>query len=256
MNNMKILAITQARYGSTRLPAKILKEVNGITLLETHLHRLQKSKLITKLMIATTDEDGAQYIIDVANKCGVDYCQGSVNDVLDRFYQTAKPENPDYIVRITSDCPLIDPAIIDKTIKACLDGNYDYATTSVIPSYPDGMDCEVFKYSVFEKAWIEAFKRSDREHVTPYIWRNSTIKGGTMFKGFVVKSDKDLSSYRITVDTPKDFEVIKTLIQQCGTDKTCDEYVNFLDHNENIKGINAEYERNEGYVKSLREDEK
>ena len=102
---MKILAITQARYGSTRLPAKILKEVCGMTLLEIHLHRILQSKLISKLKVATTTEEGAEYIINIADKVGVESYQGSVNDVLDRFYQTAKPEHPDYVVRITSDCP-------------------------------------------------------------------------------------------------------------------------------------------------------
>ena len=136
---MKVLAITQARYGSTRLPAKILKEVNGVTLLEIHLRRILQSKMITKLKVATTDEEGSKYIIDICNKVGVEYHQGSVDDVLDRFYQTAKPENPDYVVRVTSDCPLIDPAIIDQVIKTCIDGDYDYASNTLIPTYPDGM---------------------------------------------------------------------------------------------------------------------
>ena len=137
---MKILAITQARYGSTRLPAKILKEVNGVTLLEIHLRRILQSKMITKLKVATTDEEGSKYIIDICNKVGVEYHQGSVDDVLDRFYQTALPEKPDYVVRVTSDCPLIDPAIIDQIIKTCIDGGYDYASNTLIPTYPDGME--------------------------------------------------------------------------------------------------------------------
>ena len=115
---MKVLAITQARYGSTRLPAKILKKVGGMTLLEIHLRRILQAKTIDQLKIATTDEEGSRYIIDVANKVGVGYHQGSVDDVLSRFYDTAAPEKPDYVLRFISDCPLIDPEVID-TVFDC-----------------------------------------------------------------------------------------------------------------------------------------
>ena len=133
---MKILAITQARYGSTRLPAKILKEVNGQTLLEIHLRRILQSKTIDKLKIATTDEEGSKFIVAVADKVGVEYHKGSVDDVLSRFYDTAAPEKPDYVVRFTSDCPLIDPTVIDGVIKFCIDGNYDYAAADP-NTFPD-----------------------------------------------------------------------------------------------------------------------
>ena len=118
---MKVLAITQARYGSTRLPAKILKVVNGQTLLEIHLRRILQAKTINKLKIATTDEEGASYIVEVANKVGVEYHKGSVDDVLSRFYGTAAPEKPDYVIRLTSDCPLIDPNVIDAVVTFALE---------------------------------------------------------------------------------------------------------------------------------------
>ena len=113
---MKVLVITQARYGSTRLPAKVLKEVNGETLLELHLRRILLAKNITKLKVATTTEEGADKIVEIAQKIGVETHKGSIDDVLERFYYTALPENPDYVVRVTSDCPLIDPTEIDKII--------------------------------------------------------------------------------------------------------------------------------------------
>ena len=251
---MKILAITQARYGSTRLPAKILKEVNGMTLLEIHLRRILQSRLISKLKVATTDEDGAKFIVDVANKLGVDSYRGSVNDVLDRFYQTAISEKPDYVVRVTSDCPLIDPSIIDLVVKTCIDSDYDYVSNVLEPTHPDGMDVEVFKFHSLEKAWIEATLKSDREHVTSYIWRNSSVKGGTLFKSYNVSSCVDNSKVRITVDTPDDFEVVKCLIENLGVNKKCDEYVNFLNSHKDIEMINQQYRRNEGYEKSLKED--
>ncbi|MGP1537413.1 cytidylyltransferase domain-containing protein [Bacteroides heparinolyticus] len=251
---MKVLAITQARYGSTRLPAKILKEVNGVTLLEIHLRRILQSKMITKLKVATTDEEGSKFIIDICNKVGVEYHQGSVNDVLDRFYQTASPENPDYVVRVTSDCPLIDPDIIDQVIKTCIDGGYDYASNTLIPTYPDGMDVEVFKFSALEKAWKEAKLLSEHEHVTPYIKNNSTVMGGTLFKSFNVVNDVDLNELRITVDEQRDFEVIKALIEEVGIDKHCADYVAYLDAHKEVKDINSSIIRNEGYAKSLAND--
>ncbi|WP_455674540.1 cytidylyltransferase domain-containing protein [Phocaeicola sp.] len=251
---MKVLAITQARYGSTRLPAKVLKEVNGLTLLEIHLHRILQSKLISKLKVATTIEDGAEYIIRIANKVGVDYYKGSVDDVLDRFYQTAKPEKPDYVVRITSDCPLIDSTIIDKTIKACIDSGSDYASNTIVPSYPDGMDVEVFKFTALEKAWTEATLKSEREHVTPYIWKNSTVKGGLLFSSISVENDVDWSAERITVDTPEDFELVKDLIEGLGIEKNCKDYVEYLNVHKEIKAINQHYTRNEGYDKSIKND--
>lgn len=251
---MKILAITQARYGSTRLPAKILKEVCGMTLLEIHLRRVLQSKLISKLKVATTTEEGAKFIVSIADKVGVESYQGSVNDVLDRFYQTVKSENPDYVVRITSDCPLIDPVIIDKTIATCVESGYDYASNTLIPTYPDGMDVEVFKCSVLEKAWQEATLQSEREHVTPYIWKNSTVKGGKLFRSINVTNDEDWSEERITIDTLDDFLLVENLIKQLGIEKSCADYVAYLNSHEDIKSINQHYSRNEGYNKSLLND--
>lgn len=253
---MKILAITQARYGSTRLPAKVLKEVNGVSLLEIHLRRLLQSKLITKVKVATTNEEGAHFITEIADKVGVEWHKGSVNDVLDRFYQTALPEQPDYVVRVTSDCPLIDPAIVDKTIQACIDSDCDYVSNTMNPTYPDGMDCEVFKFAALEKAWREADLTSQREHVTPYIWGNSTAKGGSLFKSIGVENDMDWGEYRITVDEPKDFELVKNLIENLGIEKSCADYVAYIDAHKEVKDINSGFERNEGYEKSIKNDKK
>lgn len=251
---MKILAITQARYGSTRLPAKVLKEVNGMSLLEIHLRRLLQSKLITKVKVATTNEDGAHFITDIADKVDVEWHKGSVNDVLDRFYQTAITEHPNYVVRVTSDCPLIDPVIVDKTIQACIDSGSDYVSNTMNPTYPDGMDCEVFKFSALEKAWKEANMTSQREHVTPYIWGNSTAKGGSLFKSICVENDEDWSEYRITVDEQQDFDLVKNLIENMGIDKSCADYVAYINSHKEVKDINSGFERNEGYEKSIKND--
>lgn len=248
---MKILAITQARIGSTRLPGKILKTINGKSLLEIHLKRILNSKLITKLKVATTTEPDAIQIVDICNKLGVETYSGSLNNVLERFYLTALPEKPDWVIRLTSDCPLIDPVVIDKTIHHAISKNFDYVSNTLQPTYPDGIDVEVFKFSALEKAYREAMLTSELEHVTPFIWKNSTYKGGSLFTSDCVINEKDFSSIRLTVDTIDDFQVIEKLIQLLGTDKTWLEYVNKLEDSPRIKQINARYQRNEGYKKSI-----
>ena len=251
---MKVLAITQARYGSTRLPAKVLKEVNGETLLELHLNRILQASKVTKLKVATTTEEGADKIIEIAHRVGVGTYKGSVDDVLERFYFAAKDEHPDYIVRVTSDCPLIDPKVIDKVITACIDGNFDYVSNTLTPTFPDGIDCECFKFSALEKAYNEATLKSEREHVTPYIKKNSTEIGGNLFKSLNVVNDEDYSEYRITVDTQEDFELIKNLITNVGIDKGWKDYIDYLKQHKEVYKLNSMHARDEGYAKSIAND--
>jgi spore coat polysaccharide biosynthesis protein SpsF len=253
---LKILAITQARVGSSRLPEKILKKIDGKSLLSIHLNRILQSKHITNLKVATTTEVGVEQIIDICNECGVSFYQGSLNDVLDRFYQTALPENPDWVVRLTSDCPLIDPIVIDNIIEVALHYNLDYTSNTLNPTYPDGIDVEVFKFSALQKAYNEAKLTSEREHVTPYIWKNSDIKGGEIFKAYSFEYNQDYSDIRLTVDTLEDFEVVEKLIQIESTSKDWLSYVNTLNNLPEIKEINQKYSRNEGYAKSLNSENK
>jgi spore coat polysaccharide biosynthesis protein SpsF (cytidylyltransferase family) len=251
---MKILAITQARIGSTRFPAKILKMIHGESLLEIHLRRILESKLITKLKVATTIEPEACKIVEISNKLNVEVYQGSVNNVLDRFYQTALPEAPNWIVRLTSDCPLIDFIEIDRVIHFAIANDLDYASNTLKPTFPDGIDVEVFKFSALEKAFKEARLTSEIEHVTPYIWKNSTYKKNNLFKSDCVINDVDYSSVRLTVDTLEDFMVIEKLIELIGTDKRWIDYVKLLQSNPDIQKINEHFTRNEGYKKSILND--
>lgn len=251
---MKIVAITQARYGSSRFPGKILKKINGKTLLQIHLERVLKSKLISKLIVATTREEKAQDIIDIANDLGLSSYRGSLSDVLDRFYQSVINENADYIVRITSDCPLIDPKLIDAVIDTCIKNDLDYCSNTLNPTFPDGMDVEIMKFSALEKAWKEAQFLSEREHVTPYIWKNSTAKNGTVFRSLNFENATDYSNYRITVDEAVDFDLIKQLINILGEEKNWFEYVDYLSEHSELFRINAFIKRNEGLAKSLETD--
>lgn len=229
-------------------------KVGDKSLLGLHLERIRGSKMINQLVIATTREPESYRIVEVAEQQGLPSYRGSTEDVLDRFYQAAKPFNPDYVVRITSDCPLIDPQLADQVIAACVEGNYDYCSNTLEPTYPDGMDVEVVKFTALETAFRDATLQSDREHVTPYVWRNSTVKGEKMFRGFSVKNDVDYSTLRLTVDQQVDFDLVANLVQTLGDDKPWKDYADFLLRNPAFRSSNAGIGRNEGYKKSLDRD--
>ena len=250
---LKTVLITQARLGSTRLPGKILKKINDESLLEIHLKRLNECNNVSKIIVATTDKPEDKVIYDYAIDLGLNSFRGSESDVLDRFYQAVRNEKPDWIVRVTSDCPLIDPILVDKLISFAHDNNIDYCSNTLVEKYPDGQDIEVFKFSALEVAWKNAILSSDREHVTPYIRNNSDFKGANIFKALNYPCSLDYSKIRMTVDEAKDFDLIKTLIKDLGTDKTWLEYTNHIIKND-LNKINNSIIRNEGFLKSLKND--
>src|SRR6266487_5127179 len=236
---MKIIAITQARYGSSRLPGKVLKEIGNKTLLSIHLERAKRSKKINRLIVATTVEPEAEAIVNIARTQQCDVYRGSVDDVLDRYYQAANLYRPDYVVRITSDCPLMDPVLMDEIIDACVKGGFDYCSNTLNPTYPDGMDVEVFTFAALQQAWEHAILQSDREHVTPYIWRNAKEKVSPFFRTYNYHSQEDYSCLRLTVDEPSDFELIKNIVLSLGDDKGWKDYVTYLNNNKEIFEINS-----------------
>lgn len=250
---LKTILVTQARTGSTRLPGKVLKEVSGKSLLQIHLERLKHCSKVSEIIIATTVNDEDQIIYDNAKKWNFEASRGSEDNVLDRFYQAVKDKNPDWIVRVTSDCPLLDPKLVDEVITYAQNHDFDYVSNGLIEHFPDGQDVEVFKFSALETAWKNAKLISELEHVTPYIINNSDVRGGTIFKGKNYDCEKDYSHIRMTVDEPKDFELIDHLIQKLGTKKTWQEYTNYMIENDLTK-INDQIIRNEGLLKSLKKD--
>ena len=250
---IKTILVTQARVGSTRLPGKVLKEVDEKTLLQIHLERLKKCKNITEIIVATTDKEEDLVIFEKVNAWGFNTTRGSELDVLDRFYQAVKDRNPDWVVRVTSDCPLIDPTIIDAVITFAKMNDVDYCSNTLIEHFPDGQDVEIFKFSALEKAWKEATLTSEREHVTPYIRNNSDINNGKLFSAVNLPSPTNYSDVRMTVDEPKDFELITKLIRKLGTEKSWLEYTNYIIEN-NLQNINKTIIRNEGYLKSIKND--
>jgi glutamate-1-semialdehyde aminotransferase/spore coat polysaccharide biosynthesis protein SpsF (cytidylyltransferase family) len=248
---MKVVAVTQARYNSSRLPGKVLMKIGGKTLLQIHIERILKSEKIDQVILATTFEQQSDQLIAIAKSLNVAFFQGSTENVLDRFYKSVKDHMPDYVVRLTSDCPLVDSEIIDQVVDKCISGGYDYCSNTLIPTFPDGMDVEVMKFSALEEAWNNAIKISDKEHVTPFIWSNSKLKGGVLFKSSNFENADDLSQIRLTVDEPEDFELISELVLTLGDDKPWKAYVDYLTGNPKTQTINSKFKRNEGYMKSI-----
>jgi spore coat polysaccharide biosynthesis protein SpsF len=245
---MKIMAITQARYSSSRLPGKVLMPLGSGTVLDLHLKRIKKSEFINHFVVATTQEPQSGEIETIAQNNNFKCFHGSLDDVLDRFYQAAKDFKPEYVVRLTSDCPLIDSRYIDDLIKKFLDRNVDYAANCLKPTLPDGMDAEIFTFAALETAWKEATKKSDREHVTPF------IRDCGNFEIYSVEYPLDLEKFRLTIDTQEDYVLIKKLVDEIGEDATTEEYSQCLIKNPEWLKINSKYKRNEGLKKSLQED--
>ena len=208
---MNIVAIIQARMGSTRLPGKVMKEVLGKPLLELQIERVRKSKLINRVVIATTKKETEQPIIDLCKRLSVDYFRGSEMDVLARYFEAAIQYKADVVVRLTSDDPLIDPTIIDKIIAEFLSNpsKYDYVSNSIVKTYPLGLDTEVFSMNALKQAYWEAENPAFREHVTPYIRLHPD-----KFNIGVVLHPVDLSSYRLTVDTEADLALISRVLEE------------------------------------------
>ena len=250
-----IYAIIQARMGSTRLPGKVMMDLCGSPIIEHVVQRLSKSNLIDKIIIATSFDSNNQPIIDFCKENDIDYFVGSEDDVLDRYYQAAIDKHigeDDIIIRITSDCPLIDPFVVDKVIKEHLSKDNDYTTNVLDCTYPDGLDCEVFNFSVLKDTWINANLSSQREHVTLYI-RDNPDK----FKLGNVKNDVDLSDLRWTLDEKEDLifitEVYKNLYDK-DSFFTMEDIVDLLNEKPELLKINSKFTRNEGLIKSLKED--
>lgn len=245
---MKIIAIIQARIGSTRLPGKVLADIAGVPMLARIIARVKATPDIDEIVLATTtsseDDKLADWINSNSEKC---LCfRGEENDVLDRFYQCAKLHQADLIVRVTADDPLKDAKVIQRAIDYFYrEPLLDYCSNTMTPTYPEGLDIEVFKYSALERAWLEAKLPSEREHVTPYIWKNPNIFN---LRNFEYK--KDLSAWRWTVDKPVDLILMDKIHQHFINDPLVgfEEIIQYLEKNPELIKINNGIIRNEGYL--------
>ena len=249
--NEKMACIIQARVGSTRLPNKIFKKLDDkFTVLDYVLNQITCSNLINKIIIATTTLDEDNDVENYAKKLKINYFRGSSEDVLDRYYQCAKKFSITTIVRITADCPLIDPQIIDQLIKTFQSNSYDYVSNTQPITFPVGIAVEIFSFNVLENAWKNAKLPSEREHVTPYLYNNKR-----KFSTYNIKSPEDYSFIRLTIDKMNDLQFLKLLISKIKNRPILlNDVIKFTFENPETVKINNDTLPLEGYLKSLKKD--
>jgi spore coat polysaccharide biosynthesis protein SpsF len=235
-----IIAIIQARMGSSRLPKKVLMDIEGTPSLKFMINRVESSKLIDKIIVATTNEKKDNEIVKFCIDNDILFYRGSENDVLDRYYQAAKEYEAKTIIRLTSDCPLIDPDLIDETINLFIQKKVDYASNAVPPEtkkYPDGSDVEVFSFKALERAWTESKDLKDREHVTFYFW-----KRGKDFTTAMLGNEYDWGKYRITVDYKEDIDLVREIVKKLNDQNmfgSTKEIIEIIESDEELFKINS-----------------
>ena len=248
----KIVCIVQARMSSTRLPGKVLLKLGDRTVLGQVLNQLSFSKRINECVIATSTSNEDNVIEKWAINNNIKYFRGDLEDVLKRFYLTAKNFGANIVVRITADCPLIDPEVVDAVVGLYISKIADYASNADPPTFPDGLDTEVFSFKVLQNANKNAKLRSEREHVTPYI-RNNPL----LFKSVNLQSNVNYAHLRWTLDNPEDYDLIKKIYTYLEKKKSFIHWrdvLNLFHKNPQLRSMNRHIKRNEGYDKSLRED--
>ncbi len=239
---MKIVAIVQARMGSTRLPDKVMKPINGIPMIELLLSRLSHSKELDQIIVATSIDDKNTPLVEHVISCGYACERGDEKNVLERYISAAKKHQTDIIVRITGDCPLVDPELVDECIRRFKIEQVDYFSNISPATYPDGLDIEVFTLAALEKVKLESQDPYDHEHVTPYILNTDGFNKASM------TNDKDLSKHRWTVDELDDFKVITDVFKHFSPDIlfSWEQVLEFQNSNPSVFKINQEIIRNEG----------
>jgi glutamate-1-semialdehyde aminotransferase/spore coat polysaccharide biosynthesis protein SpsF (cytidylyltransferase family) len=242
-----IVAIVQARMSSARLPGKVLADIGGHPMLWHVVHRLQHSRLVNQVVVATSQNPADDVIFEFCQQKGIVCSRGNETDVLDRYYQAARAASADVVVRVTADCPLIDPAVVDKVVRRFLQGGCDYVSNTLRYTYPDGLDTEVFSYAALEQAWHEATKPSEREHVTPY------LRTGKFRIANVENEDVIPQNLRWTVDEPADLEFVRRVFDAFTgkEDFGMKEVLDFLNQHSSVQELNEAVINNEGYYRSL-----
>ena len=251
----RVVAIIQGRMSSSRLPGKILADIAGQPMLQRVFIRTSRAAAVNETIFATTTDSSDDPVEEYCDFSGIPFTRGSLYDVLDRYYQTAKGAKADVIVRITADCPVIDPVLIDDVVNTLIDGKYDFVCNRLPPpwhrTYPIGLDVEACTFKVLAKAWKEAKEPQHREHAMPYFYEGvklsrqiRTLETGISPRGFKVAllhHTTDFGDYRWTVDTPEDLEFIRQVYSRFdGRDDFSWKEVLDLVHNEpKLMEINA-----------------
>ncbi len=248
-----IAAVVQARMGSTRLLGKTLAPIAGRPMLGQLVWRARQIPGVDQVVVATTDKPADRAILRFAEEQALPAYAGSEEDVLDRVYQAARRYGVSVIVRVTPDCPLLDPHVSGLVLGRYLEAGeaLDYVSNTHPPTFPDGLDTEVFGFAALERAWRGATLASEREHVTPYIWNRPGE-----FRLANISHSRDLSALRWTVDEPRDLEFVRAIYARLGAERlfTMDDVLRLLEADPSLEAINAGMARNEGYAKSVRSD--
>lgn len=247
-----ILAVLQARMTSTRLPGKVLMPVLGEPMLFRQIERVKRCRTFDTLVVATSNESSDDPLADACKARGVSVARGSRDDVLDRFMTAARPYQPDAVVRLTGDCPLADPVVIDKVVELFRSTACDYASNVIPPTFPDGLDVEVVRFEALARAAADAKLPSEREHVMPYI-RNRP----DAFRIANYAETPDRSHLRWTVDEPADFAFVSRVYAELYPNNpafTTQDILDLIARDPAIGDINASLKRNAGFQKSLAAD--
>ena len=236
---MNVVAVIQARMGSTRLPGKVMMEIAGQPMLARVVNRVRQANTVNVVVIATTIMDNDDVIVDVCDSRGWDWFRGSEDDVLDRYYQAALTYHADAVVRICADCPLIDPGVIDLVVQAFLDESPDCASNTLVRTYPRGLGLSVMSMDALTRAWYGASELYQRAHVTAYIHQNLGL-----FRLLSVVGEMDYSNYRWTVDTPEDLAFVRMVYNHLGGDAfSWYEVIEMLANNPELANINSHVEQ-------------
>jgi glutamate-1-semialdehyde 2,1-aminomutase len=240
------VAIVQARLGSTRFPNKVMRQLAGMPMIELLLLRLSRSQRIDRIILATSASSENRALSEHVRSAGFDVFEGSEKDVLDRFYRAARAVNAQTVIRITGDCPLVDPQIVDRVIDRFYESGADYASNNDPPTFPDGLDVEVFRFSLLERAHLEASSDAEREHVTVFMRRHHSLKKVNL------PHSEDLSNERWTVDEPEDFEVVNRIVEHFSPNRhfTWQEVMDLRGAHPEYFAANQHLIRNEGAVAS------
>lgn len=247
-----ITAIIQARMGATRLPGKVLKTVQGKTLLAHLIERVRRASTVSRIIIATTDTVKDDPVVLHAKEIGVEFFRGSEEDVLARYYGAAHTYAAVHIARITADCPLMDHRIVDLVAKEYLEKKPDYAANINPPTFPDGMDIEIFSMEALTRAHRNARLCSEREHVTPYIRNHPEL-----FSVINIESKTPFPDIRLTVDHPEDFALVQQVYDALypeNPDFSLEAIAEFLSRHPELARLNNFIPSNEGMLKSLAKD--
>ena len=250
---MKIAAVIQTRMGSTRYPGKVLEILKGEKrVLDYVINQLSFSKSIENVIIATTTLEQDNVIVKYAKDNNLEYFRGEPLNVLDRYYQCAKEFSLETIVRMTSDCPFLDPTVVDRTVKEFYQNNYDFVSNNLVRTYPIGVDTEVFSFDTLQKAWKDAKLPSEKEHVTPFIKKNDSI-----FKIHNLENEQKVPIYRITIDRREDLKFLKEIAKNINHEPILmkDVYDVLETKREILELYNDKMDVVEGYKKSLKDDE-